>query len=62
MELTILAESEYERIGAGDMTPEMAAKYLSEGRLALRGFDEVLRELYPQPDIRERLCAALLAD
>ena len=61
LELTLLSENEYERLSSGDMTPAMAARYLQEGEFRLRGFDEVLRSLYPQPDLQPRLTAALLA-
>lgn len=60
LELTLLSENEYERLSSGDMTPAMAARYLQEGEFRLRGFDEVLRSLYPQPDLQPRLTAALL--
>ena len=62
MELTLLSEHEYERLGAGDMTPAMAAKYLQAGEFRLRSFDEVLHSFYPAPDLSSRLTAALLAD
>ena len=45
LELTLLSENEYERLGSGEMTPEMAAHYLQCGEFRLRGFDEVLRSL-----------------
>ena len=61
LELTLLSENEYERLSSGDMTPAMAARYLQEGEIRLRGFDEVLRSLYTQPDLQPRLTAALLA-
>ena len=48
MELTLISEQEYERIGAGDMSPEMAAQYLQEGSFRLRSFSEVLRSFYPE--------------
>lgn len=57
LELTLLSENEYERLGSGEMTPEMAAHYLQCGEFRLRGFDEVLRSLYPRPDLMERLTA-----
>lgn len=60
LELTLLSENEYERLSSGDMTPAMAARYLQEGEFRLRGFDEVLRSLYPKSDIQQRLSAALL--
>ena len=62
MELTLLSENEYERLGAGDMTPAMAARYLQEGEFHLRGFDEVLRGLYPGEDLQARLVQAFLED
>ena len=60
LELTLLSENEYERLGSGEMTPEMAAHYLQCGEFRLRGFDEVLRSLYPRPDLMERLTAVRL--
>lgn len=57
LELTLLSENEYERLGSGEMTPEMAAHYLQCGEFRLRGFDEVLRSLYTRPDLMERLTA-----
>ncbi len=43
------------------MTPEMAAKYLQEGNVVVRTFGEVLREMYPHPDLQLRLTNALVA-
>ena len=37
------------------MTPAMAAAYLQEEKIPLRSFPEVLRGMYPAPDILSRL-------
>ena len=62
IELTTMSASEYSRIRSGQLTPSMAAEYLKEGRIALRGFGTVLQELYPDPDLQNRLISAFLAD
>ena len=62
MELTLISEQEYERIGAGDMSPEMAAQYLQEGSFRLRSFSEVLRSFYPEGDLQPRLITSFLDD
>ena len=62
MELTLISEQEYERISAGDMSPEMAAQYLQEGSFRLRSFSEVLRSFYPEGDLQPRLITSFLDD
>ena len=55
------ADSEYRRISSGEMTPKMAAAYLRDLRIPLRRFGDVLREMYPYPDLSLRV-AALFAE
>ena len=62
VELTRLSADEYDRLLSGRMTPAMAAEYLREGRIVLRGFHEVLREIYPADDIQFRLTTAFSMD
>lgn len=40
----------------------MAAEYLKEGRIVLRAFCDVLRDMYPLPDLQDRLIAGFQAD
>ncbi len=54
-ELTVASAAEYDKILHRKMTPAIAAKYLREGRIVLRTFGDVLREVYPSPDILSRL-------
>ncbi len=44
------------------MTPAEAAAYLRDDRIVLQDFGDVLREMYPRSDLRERLTAAFEAD
>lgn len=53
--LTQLSALEYDNILYGHMTPAMAAAYLQEEKIPLRSFPEVLRGMYPAPDILSRL-------
>ena len=62
IELTVQSAAEYDRLSSGQMTPAMAAEYLREEQIILRGFPEVLRELYPLPDLQLRLQDAFLSD
>lgn len=62
MELTARSAAEYDLLRSGQMTPAMAAEYLREGRVVPRGFSEVLRVLYPLPDLQIRLQEAFLSD
>lgn len=57
-DLTQASSNEYNKLFSQQMTPEMAASYLREGRIALRSFGEVLRKFYPAGDILPRLIAA----
>lgn len=58
IELTVQSGWEVNRLSATDMTPAMAARYLS-GEIRLRGFWEVLRGLYPAGDLRDRVIRAV---
>lgn len=58
--LTQLSAAEYDNILYGHMTPAMAAAYLREERIPLRSFPEVLRDMYPAPDILPRLVDCFL--
>lgn len=62
MELTLQSGQAYDHIRSGQMTPAMAAEYLREGRVRTRSFPEVLRQLYPAPDLQARLTAAFQGD
>ena len=61
-ELTEASAAEYDNILHGKMTPAIAAQYLREGRIVLRTFGDVLREVYPAPDILSRLSDFFSAD
>ena len=58
LELTLQSGQAYDHIRSGQMTPAMAAEYLRDGRVRTRSFSEVLRQLYPAPDLQARLTAA----
>lgn len=62
IDLTARSAAALNRISTGRMTPALAAQYLSDGQICLRTFQEVLRELYPAPDLAKRLAAAFHAD
>lgn len=62
LELTVQSAAEYDRLRSGQMTPAMAAEYLKQERIILRSFSEVLRNLYPLPDLQLRLQDAFLTD
>ena len=55
IELTHLSAMEYEHIVYGNMTPSMAADYLRNGQIIMRSFSETLKEMYPAPDLAQRL-------
>lgn len=61
IQLTARAAAEYDSLRAGAMTPEMASRYLQDGRILLRTFAETLRDQYPYPDLLLRLTASLRA-
>lgn len=60
--LTQSSAAEYSQISSGEMTPHMAAYYLRDERLPLRGFGDTLREMYPYPDLQFRLTQAFRED
>lgn len=60
-ELTHLSAIEYENIVSGNMTPAMAADYLKKGRIVLRSFAQTLSEMYPAPDLVQRMTDFFLA-
>ena len=62
IELTNQSAFEYDRIRFGRMTPSMAAEYLREGRIVLRTFIDTLRDMYPVPDLQDRLIACFQTD
>lgn len=62
VELTTQSAEAYDRLRSGEMTPAMAAEYLKAGQIVLRGFMETLRELYPGPDLAQRLLNEFQAD
>lgn len=55
IELTHQSAIEYETIIYGNMTPAMAAEYLRNGQIVMRGFEETLKEMYPFPDLLPQL-------
>lgn len=58
IELTVQSGLEVNSLSAADMTPAMAAQYLS-GKICLRGFWETLRNLYPARDLRDKVVQAV---
>lgn len=56
--LTHSSAIQYQQISSGEMSPEMAAGYLRDQRIPLRGFADTLREMYPYPDLQFRLADA----
>lgn len=62
IELTMLSETEYNRLSSHEMTPAMAAEYLWSGRIVLRTFHDTLQEFYPCADLSVRLTAAFRND
>ena len=56
--LTHSSAIQYQQISSGEMSPEMAAGYLRDQRIPLRGFADTLREMYPYPDLQFRLTNA----
>lgn len=61
IQLTARAAAEYDSLRSGAMTPEMASRYLQDGRILLRTFSETLRDQYPYPDLSLRLTTSLQA-
>lgn len=55
LHLTHGSAIEYENILYGNMTPEMAAAYLREGRICVRSFSDTLSQMYPSGDLLQRL-------
>ena len=53
--MTTASAEQYDAILYGRMTPAMAAAYLQDGHVSLRTFGQTLREMYPAPDLLERL-------
>lgn len=62
MELTNISANEYDRLKTGEMSPSMAAAYLRSDHIILRGFDDTLRDMYPNDDLFFRLSAAFSSD
>lgn len=60
--LTYVSEHEYHRIRSGEMTPDIAARYLHDERIPLRNFGDALREMYPHPDLVMRLVSTFQGD
>ena len=58
IELTQQSGLEVNQLSAADMTPAMAARYLS-GTIHLRSFWEMLRRFYPGGDLRDRVGRAV---
>lgn len=62
IELTSTTEKEYSMLLSGNITPEMAAEYLKEERITLRNFGEVLKELYQEDDLQNKLVSAFISE
>lgn len=60
--LTYASAHEFDRIRSGEMTPAIAAQYLQDERIPLRSFCDVLRDMYPYPDLALRLVSAFQGD
>ena len=58
IELTQQSDLEVNQLSAADLTPAMAARYLS-GKIHLRSFWELLRRYYPGGDLRDRVIRAV---
>ena len=58
IELTQQSGLEVNQLSAADMTPAMAAQYLS-GTIHLRSFWEMLRRYYPAGDLRDQVIRAV---
>ena len=58
IELTQQSGLEVNQLSAADMTPAMAAQYLS-GAIHLRSFWEMMRRYYPAGDLRDRVIRAV---
>ena len=58
IELTQQSGLEVDRLSAADMTPAMAAQYLSAS-IHIRGFWEMLRRYAPVGDLRDRVSRAV---
>ncbi len=56
------APSGFDPTRLGKMTPRMAAEYLREGRIRVRGFHEALGEMAPGPGLAKRLTEAFCRD
>ncbi len=54
-DLTEASAAEYDHILHGHMTPTVAAQYLREGKIELRTFGDVLKDVYPEADLFEKL-------
>ena len=59
IELTQQSDLEVNQLSAADLTPAMAARYLS-GKIHLRSFWELLRRYYPQGDLRDQVIRAVV--
>lgn len=58
IDLTMRSAVAFDAIAAENMTPSLAAEYLKNGQFVLRNFSEILREVYPYPDLQQRLTNA----
>lgn len=56
--LTQSSDDQIRLISSGEMTPQMAARYLRDERIPLRNFGELLRDFYPHANLQERLLTA----
>ena len=61
IELTRMSALEYDNIVSGKMTPAMAAEYLKNGKVTVRSFAQTLKEMYPAPDLSQRLTEFFLS-
>ncbi len=61
IELTRMSALEYDNIVSGKMTPAMAAEYLKNGKVTVRSFAQTLKEMYPAPNLSQRLTEFFLS-
>lgn len=61
IELTRMSALEYDNIVSGKMTPAMAAEYLKNGKVTVRSFAQTLKEMFPAPNLSQRLTEFFLS-
>ncbi len=58
IQLTMRSAIAFDAVATENMTPSLAAEYLKSEQFVLRNFSELLREVYPYPDLQQRLVNA----